>query len=145
MKIAGKYPLDVPQERAYALLQDPDVLARCMPGCDALVKTGDGEYQMRMKLMLASMSGLFEGKIYLTDQNPPDSFRMRVEGKGKVGFMNGTGLVTLTPGEVNYDGDVNIGGAIAAVGQRLIDTTSKMMIKRFFDKLSEIARSEAAS
>jgi carbon monoxide dehydrogenase subunit G len=145
LKIAGKYPLDVPQERAYALLQDPDVLARCMPGCDALVKTGDGEYQMRMKLMLASMSGLFEGKIYLTDQNPPDSFRMRVEGKGKVGFMNGTGLVTLTPGEVNYDGDVNIGGAIAAVGQRLIDTTSKMMIKRFFDKLSEIARSEAAS
>ncbi len=145
MKIAGKYPLDVPQERAYALLQDPDVLARCMPGCDALVKTGDGEYQMRMKLMLASMSGLFEGKIYLTDQKPPDSFRMRVEGKGKVGFMNGTGLVTLTPGEVNYDGDVNIGGAIAAVGQRLIDTTSKMMIKRFFDKLSEIARSEAAS
>lgn len=149
MKISGSYKLAVAQSRAYTLLQDPDVLARCMPGCDRLVKIGENEYEMRMKLMLASISGLFEGKIRLADQQPPERFRLLVEGSGKIGFLKGEGLVSLSPGEsstdVAYEGDVNLGGTIAAVGQRLVETTSKMMIKRFFDKLSEVAKEDTAS
>lgn len=143
MKISGTYKLAAPPQRVYELLQDPDVLARCTPGCDKLIKTGEGEYDMRMKLLIASLSGLFEGKIKLTDPEPPHRFRIRVDGSGKVGFMKGEGLISLTPDGAGtllaYEGDVQLGGTIGAVGQRLVDTTSRMMLKRFFDKLSEIS------
>ena len=148
MKIAGAHLLAVPQERAYALLQDPVVLGKSMPGCDALEQIGEAQYHMKMKMVLASVSGLFDGTVRIADQNPTASFRLIVEGSGKIGFMKGDGLLTLVPVDggtnVQYDGSVEIGGTIAAVGQRLLDTTSKMIIKRFFDKLSaEVAASSA--
>lgn len=149
MKISGSYKLETTPEHAYALLQDPEVLAKAIPGCDQLVKTGEGEYEMKMKLLLASLSGQFTGKVKLTDNDPPRSFRMRVDGSGKVGFMKGEGAIQIAPegsgAQLTYDGDVQLGGTIAAVGQRLVDTTSKMMLKRFFDKLAEIAKDDKRS
>ena len=143
MKVAGSYTLPAPRERAYVLLHDPIVLAKCMPGCEALDKISENEYAMRMKMLLGSMSGLFEGKVKLAEANPPSSFRLMVTGTGKIGFMNGEGVLTLADAEgqtsVQYEGDVQVGGTIASVGQRLIDTTSKMLIKRFFEKLSKEA------
>lgn len=150
MKIAGEYVIPVSQERAYAVLQDPELLARAMPGCEALERIGDGEYHMKMKMVLASMSGLFDGKVRIADQQPYTQFRLIVDGSGKIGFLRGNGLLTLTPTEggtnVHYDGTVEVGGTIASVGQRLLDTTSKMLIKRFFTKLtSEVSESAASS
>jgi len=142
MKINGSYTLQgVDVARAYATLQDPQVLTKCIPGCESLEKTGEAEYAMKMKMALAAVSGQFAGKVRIVDPNEPVSFKMIVEGNGKIGFMKGEGLLHLTPSESNvevtYDGEVQVGGTMAAIGQRLIDTTSKMMIKRFFDKLSE--------
>lgn len=146
MKISGAYTLAAAQERAFALLQDPQVLARAMPGCESLDRVGDNEYAMKMKMVLASMSGLFEGRVRISDSNPPSSFRLLVEGKGKIGFMKGEGLLTLTTVEtpavgchIQYEGDVQVGGTIAAVGQRLLDTTARLLIKRFFEKLNSEA------
>jgi len=144
MKIHGSHKVPLPTERAYAILQDPVILAACMPGCEGLEKIGEDSYRMKMKMVMAAMSGQFDGKVRITEQNPPESFKLAVEGNGKIGFMKGEGLLTLTADgdqstDVRYDGDVNVGGTIAAVGQRLIDSTSKMMIKRFFDKLCEKA------
>lgn len=143
MKISGSYKVPVPQEKAYRLLQDPEILAKCMPGTDHLEKIGEDEYRMKMKMAIASFSGLFEGKVKVADSMPPERFRLLVEGTGKIGFLKGDGLLNLNPlneeTEVNYEGDVQVGGTIAAVGQRLIDTTSKMIIKRFFEKFSELA------
>jgi uncharacterized protein len=140
VKISGSYTLAVPQEQAYQMMQDPEVLARAMPGCEALERIGENEYRMKMKMVLASLSGVFEGKIRLTDQNSPSSFRLIVEGSGRPGFIKGDGLLRLTPAangtEVSYDGDVQVGGTIAAVGQRLLDGTAKILIKKFFDKLT---------
>ena len=140
MKIAGSYLLPVPPQRAYALLQDPAVLAKSMPGCDALERIGENEFHMKMKMVLASISGLFDGKVRIADPQPHSSFRLIVEGSGKIGFMKGDGLLTVTPADggatVNYEGTVEVGGTIAAVGQRLLDTTSRMLIKRFFEKLT---------
>jgi carbon monoxide dehydrogenase subunit G len=140
VKISGSYFVPLGQEGAYALLQDPAILAKCMPGCEGLDRTGPDEYAMRMKMVLASISGQFQGKVKISDQNPPNTFRLLVEGSGKIGFMKGEGLLTLSPAEggttVQFDGDVQVGGTIAAVGQRLMQTTANMMIKRFFDKLS---------
>ena len=141
MKIAGNYTLALPQQRAYDAMQDPTILSKCMPGIDEMVKTGENEYTMKMKMALASISSLFSGKVKIVDQNPITSFRLVVEGSGKVGFMKGDGVLKLSEVEggtlVDYEGDVQVGGTIASVGQRLIDTTAKMMIKRFFDKMAE--------
>ena len=140
MKISGSYFLALPPEQAYQRLQDPEVLAGAMPGCESLDKIGPDEYRMKMKMALASLSGNFDGKVRITDQSPPSSFKLMVEGSGKVGFMKGEGNLKFTPKdagtEVSYEGDVQIGGTIAAVGQRLVDGTAKMMIKRFFDKVA---------
>jgi carbon monoxide dehydrogenase subunit G len=140
MKIAGSHTLPAPPDRAYSLLQDPEVLARAMPGCEALVPLGPGEYAMKMKMALAAISGLFEGKVRLADPNPPSGFRLIVEGSGRIGFMKGEGLLALAPVEggtsVSFEGDVHVGGTIAAVGQRLLDTTARMMIRRFFENLA---------
>ena len=146
MKVSGDYTLNVPRERAYALLQDPAVLTKCMPGCEGLDRVAENEYAMRMKMVLASISGNFSGKVRIGDANPPDSFRLIVEGSGKIGFMKGDGLLKLSPADagtnVQFDGDVQVGGTIASVGQRLLDTTARMLIKKFFNRLAtEVAQS----
>jgi len=142
LKIAGTHALAAPPDRAYALLLDPAVLAKAIPGCESLERIGDHEYKMKMKMALAAVSGAFEGKVRIVDQNPPSSFRMEVDGTGKIGFVKGSGILTLTAaGEgtsIAYDGDVQVGGTIAAVGQRLIDTTARMMIKKFFERLEAV-------
>src|SRR5581483_1479386 len=87
MKISGSTLLAVPPERAYAMMQDPEMLARAMPGCESLESIGTNEYRMKMKMAMASLSGAFDGKVRITDQQPPSSFRLIVEGSGKIGFM----------------------------------------------------------
>lgn len=141
MKVAGSYPLPVARERAYELLQDPEILARCMPGTERLARTGPDEYEMKMKMVISAVQGLFAGKIRIAGQKPPEQFRLIVEGSGKVGFMRGDGLLTLVSAnsgtEVHYEGEVHVGGVIAGVGQRLLDTTAKIVIRKFFEKLVE--------
>jgi uncharacterized protein len=147
LRISGSYSVPASRERTYQLLQDPAVLAKCMPGTDHLDKIAEDEYEMKMKMAIASIGGLFAGKVRLADQNPPESFRLIVEGNGKIGFLKGEGLLNLSVSpdspnpatEVKYEGDVQVGGTIASVGQRLLDTTSKMIIKKFFEKLAEAA------
>jgi carbon monoxide dehydrogenase subunit G len=139
MKISGSQVLAMPPAKAYELMQNPDVLARSMPGCESLEKIGPDEYRMKMKMAMASLSGAFDGKVRIADQSPPDSFRLIVEGSGKIGFMKGEGLLKFAPqgegSQVSYEGEVQVGGTIAAIGQRLIDSTARMMIKKFFEKL----------
>ena len=165
MKISGFYTLPVAPERAYQILQDPVILAQAMPGCESLEQIGADEYRMKMSVLLAALSGKFEGKVRIADQSPPTSFRLIVEGSGRIGFLKGDGLLKFVPVYtgtivsaalavagttapaataatktlVSYEGDAQVGGTMAAVGQRLIDGTSKMMIKRFFEKLAGLA------
>jgi carbon monoxide dehydrogenase subunit G len=148
LKISGSYTLPVARERTYELLQDPDILAQCMPGTDHLAKIGPDEYEMKMKMVISAVQGLFAGKIRVADQKPPEQFRLLVEGSGKVGFLKGDGVLTLVTSDaliadpstdVHYDGEVQVGGVIAGVGQRLLDTTAKLVIRKFFEKLTELA------
>jgi len=140
MKISGSYTLPTSRERAWVLLQDPQALADCMPGCEQLVLAGENEYEMKLKMAISSIQGLFTGKVRLADKNPPGSFRLIVEGNGKVGFVKGDGALALAAveggTEVRYDGDVQVGGLIAGVGQRLLDTTAKFIIRKFFERMA---------
>ena len=79
------------------MLQDPDVLAKSMPGCDHMTRIGPDEYEMKMKMVISSIQGLFAGKVKIEDQNPPHSFKLSVEGTGKVGFMKGSGSFSSHP------------------------------------------------
>jgi uncharacterized protein len=134
VKVTDSYSLPVPPERAYELLQNPDVLVKCLPGCEGLDRTAEGEYAMRIGIGMAGM-------VRTSERNPPASFRISVEVSGKIGFMKGDGVITLSASDgasvVQFEGDVQVGGAIANVGQRLIESTSKTIIERFFDCLGQ--------
>ena len=113
-----------------------------MPGCQELVRVDDGVYKMKMRVALAAITGDFSGTVKITDAIRPTSFRMGIEGAGRIGHMKGDGAITLANGggdstTVSYQGDVQVGGTMAAVGQRLIDTTSKMLIRSFFTNLAK--------
>jgi uncharacterized protein len=145
VKLSGAYPMSVPPKTAYPLLQDPVMLARSIPGCESLDRIGPDAYAMRMKVGIGSLSGRFDGTVRIAGQKPSTSFRMIVEGSGKIGFVKGDGVITLAPADaganVTFDGEVQVGGTIANVGQRLIETTAKMIIKRFFEKMDQEAAS----
>ena len=121
---------------------DPAVLTICMPGCQELVAAGDGIYDMKMKVALAALGGELTGKIAIEDAVPPVSYRLRVDGIGRIGFLKGDGELRVSAADdgaatvIAYQGEVHAGGTLAAVGQRLLDTTARMMIRRFFEKLA---------
>jgi uncharacterized protein len=149
VKLAGDYSLTgVSSSRAYELLQDPAVLAKCIPGCEGLDRLAEDEYAMKMKMGIAAVSGRFDGKVRIAERNPPSGFRLIVEGSGKIGFMQGDGAISIAGADsgsaVHFDGEVQVGGAIAGVGQRLIETTAKTIVKRFFDNLGREAAADSA-
>lgn len=139
MKLGGCRLVPAEQQRVYELLQDPQVLSRAIPGCKELVRGAENEYQMKMKVVISSISGLFDGKVRLSEQNPPQSYRLTVDGIGRAGFVKGDGVLTLAAEgaqtQVSYEGEVQTGGLIAGVGQRLLEVTAKMLIKRFFARI----------
>jgi len=144
MKVQGDFLLPLDQQAAWNLLLDAGVLARAMPGCESLLPTGPDQYDMRMKIAVSSIRGLFGGQVRIEDKNPPASYRLVLQGEGKLGHLRGAGLLALS-GEaestrVRYDGEVQIGGLIASVGERMLDLTAKMMIRRFFGALEKEAR-----
>ncbi|MBI3645881.1 MAG: carbon monoxide dehydrogenase subunit G [Acidobacteriales bacterium] len=140
MRIQGEHVLPLDPQAAWGLLLDTEVLSRAMPGCQSLVPIGPDEYEIRMKMAISSIRGLFSGKIRIADQNPPSSYRLLIESEGKLGFVRGDGVLTLAANgdstTVYFSGQVQVGGLVATVGERMLDMTTKMMIKRFFNALA---------
>lgn len=149
MKIEGSYTIKSPRERLYQLMVDPNVLQRCVPGCQSLEPTGDGAYKMEMKAGVGSIKGLFSGRIKLDDIREPEHYKMIVEGKGAPGFVKGEGGLDLIEQNeetvVNYTGDVSVGGTLASVGQRMVQSAAKMMAGQFFAAIEAEARAIAKS
>lgn len=146
MKIEGTREISAPRDKVWAAFLDPSVLAKAIPGCDALEEVGPGEYKAVMKIGVGAIKGTFEGKVRLTDLEPPDRYRMAVEGKGGPGFVRGEATMSLSDvaqgTQVAYDADVQVGGLIASVGQRMLGGVSKMMLDQFFARMSELLAGE---
>ena len=108
---------------------------------------GDGEYKATLKIGVAAVKGTFEGKVRLSDLKPPESYRMAVDGSGGPGFIRGETQITLSDADggtrVSYTADVQVGGLIAGVGQRMIGGVSKMMADQFFNKMSQLLQGQA--
>lgn len=145
MKIEGSYDIPVPRQKVWDAFLDPERLRQAMPGCEKLESIGSDEFRATLKIGVAAVKGTFEGKVRLSDKNPPDSYRMAVEGSGGPGFVRGETVITLSDIEggtrVSYTADVQIGGLIAGVGQRMIGGVSKMMADQFFNRMSELLQS----
>jgi carbon monoxide dehydrogenase subunit G len=137
MHLSGTRSVNSARQRVWDTLQNPEELRRCMPGCEEMRPLGPDEYAASMTVKIASIGGSFQGKIALKDKIEPSSYVMSIEGGGKPGRVTGQGTVRLEERqggtEIVYEGDVQIAGAIAAVGQRLIGVTARLMIGKFFD------------
>ena len=144
MKLEGTYELHAPRERVYQSLINADVLQRCIPGCERLEKTADNAYSVTIRTGVGSIKGIFNGTVKLEDMRPPEHYRIVVEGKGTPGFLKGSGDLDLeAQGDatsIKYVGDVQVGGTIASVGQRMIQATAKMMATQFFTALEAEAK-----
>src|SRR5262245_16141241 len=147
MKIEGSHDVAAPRQKVWEAFLDPEQLRQAIPGCEKLEALGNDEYRAIMKVGIGPVKGTFEGKVKITDKQPPDSYRMAVEGSGGPGFVRGDTIITLTdiPGgtRVAYSADVQVGGMIAGVGQRMLGGASKMLADQFFSRMGE--RLQAAS
>lgn len=141
MKLEGTYTFDAPRETVWQALLDPEVLARTMPGCEKLEQIGENEYKGALKIRVGPVQGQFEGIVNLSNINAPESYRMQVDGKGAPGFMKGVGEVRLEDqGDatlMHYTGEAQVGGRIASVGQRLLDSSAKALTRQSLDGLHE--------
>lgn len=142
MKIAGDAALDAPPERVWDALNDPDILARCIPGCQSLRHTGNDEYAMTVTAGVASIRGTYDGQVAFTDKTPPTSYVLRARGAGGPGTVDATCGIHLTADgdgtKLTYDADVIVGGMIAGVGQRMIGAVAKKMAGEFFGDLNDV-------
>lgn len=141
MKLQGEYLFDGPRDVVWELVRDPDVLAKALPGTQSLEKVDDNTYEGKMNVRIGPVAGLFSGKLIVSNEVPPESYTLSVEGKGGPGFGKGSGDVQLIDqGDdttlMKYEGELQVGGTIANVGQRLIETVANSMAKQAFESLN---------
>ena len=164
MKIRLSSHLPVSPGRAFSALVDPEVLRRCIPGCEELSPTpqptGSGaSYVVRLKVGVAGLKGTYAGRVTIRDQCSPEALTLGFEGQGGAGFVRGEAAITLrkagavavdkfadgrppespaarTGTEIACEADVQVGGLIAAVGSRLVEATAKKLADDFFRQLS---------
>lgn len=146
MQLTGHYTLDAPASKVWALLNDPEVIAGCLPGCDRLEPIGEDRYRANLSLTVAAISGSYTGTVAIVDKVAPERYRLLVEGSGKAGFVKGEASVALTAAEgdpgktvLSVTGDGQVGGLMARVGQRLLGSVGQMMMDCFFACLREKA------
>jgi uncharacterized protein len=140
MEITATYPFDAPVDRVWALLMDTAVITECLPGCKELRPLGNDRYQAELVVAVAAVTGNYAATVAIEDKVPPTSYRLAVDGTGRAGFVKGLATITLAADGnrtiVNVAGKGQVGGAIARVGQRLLEGVGKMMMDRFFGCLS---------
>jgi carbon monoxide dehydrogenase subunit G len=150
VKIAGEYVFSGPREKVWELVRDPEVLATALPGTQSLTPVSENEYEGKMHVRVGPVAGVFSGRVAASDEVPPESYTLTVEGKGAPGFAKGTGHVQLMDqGDgttlMKYEGEMQIGGRIASVGQRLMDTASKSMIRQGLETLNKALEARVAT
>lgn len=147
MNVEGTYTFDGPRPVVWEALLDPEVLASVLPGCEKLELIGENEYEGALKIKVGPIQGTFMGKVKLEDIVPPDSFTMLVDGRGAPGFVKARGELSLSDSghntDVAYTGDAEVGGRLASVGQRLVESSARAIIKQSLDGLNESVRARA--
>jgi carbon monoxide dehydrogenase subunit G len=143
MKVSGTATLHGPVDRVYAVLNDPAVLVRTIPGCERLEQTGTDAYRMTVTAGVASIRGSFSGDVRLTDQRAPHSFVLRASGSGAPGTVTADVAVTLADSGdggtlLSYDADAVVGGMVGGVGQRVLSGVAKKTAAEFFTAVDNV-------
>ena len=141
MDMNGQERIEAPIETVWNALNDPEVLRACIPGCESLEKTSDTHMTARVVLRVGPIKAGFEGAVELSELNPPYSYVISGEGKGGIaGFAKGQAHVSLAEESagvtiLTYSVKADVGGKIAQLGGRLIDTTARKLAGQFFTTL----------
>lgn len=150
MDMKGEYRIPAKREAVWAALNNPDILRVCIPGCERLDKISDTELEADVTSKIGPVKAKFKGAVTLSDLNPPESYVISGEGKGGVaGFANGGATVHLAEDGsatvLTYEAQAKVGGKLAQLGSRLIDSTAKKMADQFFSEFSRVVEEQAGS
>ena len=142
MKVEGSYEIDADVETVWDLLVDPEVLAELIPGARSLELVGENSYRATMDVGVGPVKGTYEGTVELVDPIKPESYNLKVSGKGPGAFVEGDSRFTLTAlsesqTRVDVAGEANVGGILARVGQRLAGSAARSLMNQFFDNLKK--------
>ena len=143
MEMSGEQTIPAPRQVVWNALNDPEVLAACIPGCETLEKVSDTEMTATVTAKVGPVKAKFNGNVTLSDIDPPNGYHISGEGKGgAAGFAKGGAQVTLEDAEgggtvLRYTVDATVGGKLAQIGSRLIDATAKKMSNEFFGAFAE--------
>lgn len=140
MNLSDELTIPAPRSRVYEALQDPEILRRCIPGCEELTKVSDSELEAKVALKIGPIKARFSGNVTLNPENPPQTFSLSGEGNGGIaGFARGGATVELEDrGDetlLRYEATADIGGKLAQLGSRLIQGTAKKLAAQFFESL----------
>jgi len=143
MELKQQQVIAAPRETVYAALNDPEILRQCIPGCSELNKHSDTELDAVMTLKIGPVKATMKSTVKLTNLNPPESYTLVGEGKGgPAGFAKGSADVRLTEdGDstvLEYEVHANVGGKLAQIGSRLVESTTRKIATTFFEKFGEI-------
>ncbi len=148
MKMSGEEIIAAPIEAVWAALNDPDILKQCISGCESITKTSDTAMTARVVIKLGPVKAGFNGNVQLKDLNPPHSYRIEGKGEGGIaGHASGGASVNLESvpegTRMTYDVDAQVGGKMAMLGSRLIDSTASSLAGQFFEKFAKLAAAAA--
>ncbi len=143
MELADEIRINAPKDAVYAALNDPEVLQQCIPGCEELIKHSDTELEAKVVLKVGPVKARFGGNVELDTTGAPDAFSLSGQGSGgAAGHAKGGADVTLTEdGDetiLRYEAKAEIGGKLAQLGSRLIQSTAKKLAAKFFTSFAEV-------
>ena len=143
MNITGSHTVPASRERVWELLHDPDALQRMVPGCQTLDAETPTKFSATLSVGVGPIRGRFSGAVEIEDVAAPESYKMTLNGQGPTGFVTGAGMINLSEdGEgtlVQVEADAQVGGTLAQIGSRMVQTAVRMLMGQFFDALSREA------
>ncbi len=150
MEMTGEFRIPVPRQRVWEGLNDPAILKQAIPGCETIEKLSDTEFSAKVVAKVGPVKATFNGKVNLSDLDPPQGYTISGEGSGGVaGFAKGSAKVGLDEdGEatvLRYEVQAHVGGKLAQIGSRLIDGTSRKMAQEFFERFAAVMTPEEAA
>ena len=148
MDMSGEYVIAAPRQAVWEALNDPEILKQCIPGCESVDKTSDTSFEAKVTAKVGPVRAKFSGKVNMSDIDPPNGYTISGEGTGgAAGFAKGGAKVTLSDDpegtKLEYSVDATVGGKLAQIGSRLIDSTAKKMANDFFGKFAELVAASA--